>query len=120
MSEYKGMYQRNLERNIAAGKLSLFINWLNMSEREAMSGGADRCTELLLAAGYRPDGSVVREDLREKYENGVRGEDGRFIRAPQETWTKGGAEVFFSGVGRRRKKMVQYDYRATDGELFPA
>lgn len=27
-------------------------------------------------------------------------------------------EVFFSGVGRRRKKMVQYDYRAADGELF--
>lgn len=93
MKEYKGMYQRNLELNIADGVPSLFINWLNMSEREAMSGGADRCTELLLAAGYRPDGSVVREDLREKYENGVRGEDGRFIRAPQETWTKGGAEV---------------------------
>lgn len=27
-------------------------------------------------------------------------------------------EVFFSGVGRRQKKMVQYDYRAADGELF--
>ena len=27
-------------------------------------------------------------------------------------------EVFFAGVGRRRKKMVQYDYRAVNGELF--
>lgn len=27
-------------------------------------------------------------------------------------------EMFFSGVGRRKKKMVQYDYRAADGELF--
>lgn len=93
MNEYKGMYQRNLELNIVAGKPSFFINWLNMSEREAMSGGADRCTELLLAAGYRPDGSVVREELREKYENGLRGEDGKFIRVPQETWTKGGNAV---------------------------
>lgn len=93
MKEYKGMYQRNLELNIAAGAPSLFINWLNMSEREAMSGGADRCTELLLAAGYRPDGSVVREELRARYERGLRGEDGKFIRVPQETWTKGGAEV---------------------------
>lgn len=88
MSEYKGMCQRNLERNIAAGEPSFFINWLNMSEREAMSGGADRCTELLLAAGYRPDGSVVREDLRERYERGLRGEDGKFIRVPQEVWKK--------------------------------
>lgn len=93
MSEYKGMYQRNLELAIADGTPSFFINWLNMSKREAMSGGADRCTELLLTAGYRPDGSVVREDLREKYENGLRGEDGRFIRAPQETWAKGDAAV---------------------------
>lgn len=27
-------------------------------------------------------------------------------------------EVFFAGVGRRQKKMVEYDYRHTDGELF--
>lgn len=27
-------------------------------------------------------------------------------------------EIFFAGVGRRGKKMVQYDYRAADGELF--
>lgn len=27
-------------------------------------------------------------------------------------------EVFFTGIGRRQKKMVQYDYRARDGELF--
>lgn len=93
MKEYKGMCQRNIELAISDGASELFINWLNMSEREVMSGGADRCTELLLSAGYRPNGSVVREDLREKYENGVRGEDGRFIRAPQETWTKGGAGV---------------------------
>lgn len=24
-------------------------------------------------------------------------------------------EVFFAGVGRRQKQMVQYDYRARDG-----
>lgn len=27
-------------------------------------------------------------------------------------------EVFFAGIGRKQKKMVQYDYRAEDGELF--
>lgn len=27
-------------------------------------------------------------------------------------------EVFFTGVGRNQKKMVQYDYRDGAGELF--
>lgn len=27
-------------------------------------------------------------------------------------------EVFFSGIGKGKKEMVQYDYRAADGELF--
>ncbi len=27
-------------------------------------------------------------------------------------------EVFYTGYGTRRKKLYQYDYRHTDGELF--
>ena len=37
------------------------------------------------------------------------------------TCTEAGAEKyehFQSGIGRRRRTLVQYDYRHTDGELF--
>lgn len=37
------------------------------------------------------------------------------------TYTEAGTEKFErfqSGIGRRRRKLVQYDYRHTDGELF--
>lgn len=78
------MKQRRIEKLIESGAQLININWFNMSEREAMSGGADRCTELLINAGYRPDGSVVCDELRKRYENGIRGTDGRFIRLPQE------------------------------------
>lgn len=60
----------------------------NQDKIEAASGGADRCTELLLAAGYRPDGAGVVENMRGHYEAGEKDEAGNYIRIPQETWRK--------------------------------
>lgn len=88
MSQYKGRYQRRLEKSIAEGAAAIYINWVNISEKEAASGGADRCTELLLAAGYRPDGAGVVENMRGQYEAGEKDEAGNYIRIPQETWRK--------------------------------
>lgn len=83
----KGKYERYLECVIEEGKEEIAINWINMSEREAASGGADRCTELLLAAGYRPDGRYAAEAVRQQYINGEK-VNGKFVRMPQEEWKK--------------------------------
>lgn len=83
----KGKYERYLERMIEEGKEEIAINWINMSEREASSGGADRCTELLLSAGYRPDGRYVAEAVHQQYVNGEK-VNGKFVRMPQEDWKK--------------------------------
>lgn len=48
---------------------------------------ADRITTKLIEAGYRPDGSSVIESKRKAYESGQTVE-GKYIRLPQETWTK--------------------------------
>ena len=34
------------------------------------------------------------------------------------TGTIAGAEKYKSGIGRKRRTLVQYDYRYADGELF--
>lgn len=47
----------------------------------------DRITTKLIEAGYRPDGSSVIESKRKAYESGQTVE-GKYIRLPQETWTK--------------------------------
>lgn len=86
---YKGRYERTVERKIEAQQSVIEINWINMSAKEAGSGGADRVTRKLVEAGYLPDGSGVVEKYREAYEAGQK-VDGRYIRMPQETWKKAG------------------------------
>lgn len=86
---YKGRYERTVDRKIEAQQSVIEINWINMSAKEAGSGGADRVTRKLVEAGYLPDGSTVVEKYRKAYEAGQK-VDGRYIRQPQETWKKAG------------------------------
>lgn len=84
---YRGACERMADRAIASGSAEIGINWINMSAKEAGSGGADRVTQKLLAAGYRPDGASCAPEYREVYEAG-RKVDGRYIRMPQEIWRR--------------------------------
>lgn len=84
---YRGAYERKADRTIAEQAPVVGFNWINMSEKEAMSGGADRATEKLIAAGYQPDGRGCAETVRAAYEAG-RKVDGKYIRLPQETWRR--------------------------------
>lgn len=87
MANYRGKYERTADNMMAENQQEICINWINMSAKEAGSGGADRITKKLLDAGYRPDGSICVEKHRGAY---VRGErwNGSYIRFPQETWKK--------------------------------
>lgn len=85
--EYRGAYERGVDRMIADQVQEIEINWINMSAKESGSGGADRITRKLIEAGYRPDGSVVADKYRAAYEAGQK-VDGRYIRQPQETWIR--------------------------------
>ena len=82
---YRGAYERMVDKAIASGSLEIKINWINMSAKEAGSGGADRVTRKLIDAGYRPDGTDVVDKMREAYEAGQK-VNGSYIRIPQETW----------------------------------
>lgn len=85
--EYRGSYERGVDRMIADRIQEIKINWTNMSAKEAGSGGADRVTLKLVSAGYRPDGCNVPARFRAAYEAGQK-VGGRFVRLPQETWTR--------------------------------
>ncbi len=85
---YRGAYERMADKAIAADSQEISINWINMSAKEAGSGGADRITKKLVEAGYRPDGADVAEKVRAAYEAGEK-VDGRYVRMPQETWRRG-------------------------------
>lgn len=84
---YRGAYERMADKAIAEGNPEIYINWINMSAKEAGSGGADRVTRKLIEAGYRPDGEGVAEKVRAAYEAGQK-VDGRYVRMPQETWRR--------------------------------
>lgn len=84
---YRGAYERGVDRMISEGKEEICINWINMSAKEAGSGGADRITRKLIEAGYRPDGSACASGVREAYEAGQK-VNGCYIRLPQEAWRK--------------------------------
>lgn len=85
--EYRGAYERGVDRMIADQVQEIEINWINMSAKESGRGGADRITRKLIAAGYRPSGCDVPDKHREAYEAG-RKVNGQYIRPPQETWTR--------------------------------
>lgn len=95
---YRGSYERRVDQLIADQAPEIEINWINMSAKEAGSGGADRATKKLIEAGYRPDGSEVVEKVREAYKAGKK-VDGRYIRLLQEIW-------------RRRNKEDEYEGQA--------
>lgn len=82
---YRGAYERMADEAIANSSAKISINWINMSNKESGSGGADRITKKLIATGYRPDGASCAPEVREAYEAG-RKMDGKYIRLPQETW----------------------------------
>lgn len=82
---YRGAGERMVDHAIAAGKKEIEINWINMSAKEAGSGGANRVTKKLLDAGYRPDGSGCAEKFRASYESGAK-VNGNYVRLPQEIW----------------------------------
>lgn len=84
---YRGAYERMADKVIAAGRLEIYINWINMSAKEAGSGGADRVTKKLIEAGYRPDGEGVAEKVRAAYVEGQK-INGKYVRMPQETWRR--------------------------------
>ncbi|MDO4328730.1 MAG: hypothetical protein Q4C66_05275 [Lachnospiraceae bacterium] len=84
---YRGAYERGVDRMISEGTEEICINWINMSAKEAGSGGADRITRKLIEAGYRPDGAACASRVREAYEAGQK-VNGRYIRLPQEAWRK--------------------------------
>lgn len=84
---YRGAYERMVDRMIAERAQTVEINWINMSAKEAGSGGADRITRKLIVAGYRPDGSGCVERHRKAYEAGEK-VAGRYVRLPQETWQR--------------------------------
>lgn len=86
-SRYKGVYERRIDKAIEDNVNLIEINWINISVRESASGGADRITTKLIEAEYRPDGTSVIESKRKAYESGQTVE-GKYIRLPQETWTK--------------------------------
>lgn len=85
---YRGAYERMADKAIAAGDEEIMINWINMSPKEAGSGGADRVTRKLIEAGYRPDGEGCAARFKAAYESGQK-VDGRYVRMPQETWRRG-------------------------------
>lgn len=87
MKSYRGAYERTVDRMVAEGTQTIEINWINISPKEAGSGGADRVTKKLIDAGYRPKGADCNQKYREAYENGQK-VDGRYIRLPQEIWLK--------------------------------
>lgn len=63
---YRGAYERMADKAIAEDNPEICINWINMSAKEAGSGGADRVTRKLIDAGYRPDGDgemMNRKDM---------------------------------------------------------
>ena len=82
---YRGAYERMADKAIATGNGEIEINWINMSAKEAGSGGANRVTKKLLDAGYRPDGSGCAEKIRADYESGTKVR-GSYVRLPQEIW----------------------------------
>lgn len=86
----KGRYEQAIERLILEGRDPIEVNWINMSLHESEDGGADRCTDMLVAAGYQPDiktvGAII-PDLQLDYAFGRR-VNGKYIRLPQETWRK--------------------------------
>ncbi|MEG0989127.1 MAG: hypothetical protein RSG54_10425 [Clostridium sp.] len=82
---YRGSSERTADRLISERTQTIEINWINMSAKEAGSGGADRITRKLIDAGYRPDGAGCTDSVRAAYETGQK-VDGRYIRLPQETW----------------------------------
>ncbi|WP_367941529.1 hypothetical protein [Enterocloster citroniae] len=84
---YRGAYERMADHMIANQVQTIEINWINMSAKEAGSGGADRVTRKLIEAGYRPDGSGCVARSREAYEAG-RKVNGSYIRLPQEIWER--------------------------------
>lgn len=86
-SSCRGAYERRADKLIAEQAPTIEINWINMSVKEAGSGGADRITRKLIDAGYRPDGTGCAEHCRKAYETGQK-VDGRYIRLPQETWRR--------------------------------
>lgn len=101
MKSYIGAYERTVDCMVTEGKQTIEINWINMSPKEAGSGGADRVTKKLINAGYRPKGMGCNQKFREAYENG-RKVDGRYIRMPQEIWLKK-AETPGAGAPRDSK-----------------
>lgn len=60
----------------------IYIDWT----RELPEGTADRCTDMLIAGGYRPLYDAAPE-LQEAYKNGQK-VNGKYVRLPQECWEK--------------------------------
>lgn len=86
----KGRYGQAIERLILEGRDPIEINWIGMSPQEAEDGGTDRCTDMLLAAGYRPDKwtvAAVNPELQDAYASGQK-VNGKYVRLPQETWKR--------------------------------
>lgn len=86
----KGRYEQRVRSQIEEGINPIEVDWINISAEEAEDGGADRCTDMLLAAGYRPDPKTVGAmipSLQDAYANGQKVGD-TYIRLPQETWSK--------------------------------
>lgn len=89
---YRGACERMVDHLISECTKTIEINWINISAKEAVSGGADRITRKLIDAGYRPDGIGCTDSVKAAYESGNK-VDGRYIRLPQETWSMDGQYV---------------------------
>lgn len=99
----KGRYEQAIERLILEGISPMEVNWINMSPHESEDGGADRCTDMLVAAGYRPDKATVaavNPEFQDAYANGQKVGD-IYIRLPQETWRRRADENDQQGNQRR-------------------
>jgi len=80
-NNYTGRYERKAMKLIEGIERVIEINWINMSEQEEYSGGADRVTYMLREAGYKPDPAGVIDEKKDAYFNGT-----EKIRLPQEIW----------------------------------
>lgn len=86
----KGRYELRVRSRIEEGINPIEVNWINMSLHESEDGGADRCTDILVSAGYRPDKwtvAAVNPELQDAYASGQK-VNGKYVRLPQETWRK--------------------------------
>lgn len=88
----KGKFEQAVERLMLEGRDPIEISWIDMSYAEAVGETADLVTDMLVAAGYRPDPKTVGAiipSLQDAYANGQKVGD-TYIRLPQETWIRRG------------------------------